>query len=344
MFDQCFEELKFVELSHSECLINTPNFSGVPNLERLILEGCTFLVELHPSLGQLKKLLLVNLKDCKNLRTLPSKLEMDSLEVFILSGCSKVKMLPEFGENMESLVTLDLEETAIVKLPASLGFLISLEDLNLRGCKNLVCLPHTIHNLKHLRILNTSGCSKFSELPENLNENEALEMLDVSGTAIREVPSSIVHLGKLKTLSFRGCKGLAFNLRRLPLSFSPTFLWYPVVECLTLSPPTFALKSLTHLDLSYCSIGEGMIPDDLGCLPSLCELNLAGNNFVNLPIGCICNLSQLQYLDLNNCIRLQSFPILPPSLLRLEAGDCASIAPLTDQQLWDIAVSLEQQV
>ncbi|KAG5064499.1 hypothetical protein JHK85_005682 [Glycine max] len=48
--------------------------------------------------------------------------------------------------------------------------------------------------LSSLRSLNISGCSKFSRLPENLNENETLEELDVGGTAIREVPSSIVQL------------------------------------------------------------------------------------------------------------------------------------------------------
>ncbi|KAK9205229.1 hypothetical protein WN943_015496 [Citrus x changshan-huyou] len=37
-------------LKHSENLIRTPDFTGVPNLEDLILEECTSLREIHSSL------------------------------------------------------------------------------------------------------------------------------------------------------------------------------------------------------------------------------------------------------------------------------------------------------
>ncbi|KAI4305610.1 hypothetical protein L6164_028966 [Bauhinia variegata] len=150
-----FEKLKAIDLKDSEDLIRFPRVDGVPYLEHLVLEGCINLIEVHQSVGLLKKLKELNLEGCVNLKTLPSKLETDSMKDFILSGCSKVKKLPEFGENMEFLTRLDLND-----------------------CKSLVCLPRSIHNLKSLKILNTSGCSKFSQLPENLGENEAWESLD----------------------------------------------------------------------------------------------------------------------------------------------------------------------
>lgn len=62
-----FKELKSMKLSHSCNLIRTPDFTGVPNLERLNLEGCTRLLEVHQSVGTLKRLILLNLKDCRNL-------------------------------------------------------------------------------------------------------------------------------------------------------------------------------------------------------------------------------------------------------------------------------------
>ncbi|XP_028770146.1 TMV resistance protein N-like [Neltuma alba] len=179
--DSISSKLKSIDLSHSKYLIKTPNFDGIPHLEKLILEGCSNLVKIHQSLGQHKKLVTVDLKDCKEVKTLPEKFEMNSLETFILSGCSKVRKLPEFGKDMTCLSKLDLEKTGIAKLPQSLGNLIGLVELNLTNCKKLVCLPCSVSKLKALKVIKISECSKLSWLPENLNENEALEELDLSG-------------------------------------------------------------------------------------------------------------------------------------------------------------------
>ncbi|KAI9072023.1 hypothetical protein K1719_046013 [Acacia pycnantha] len=51
----CSRNLKFLDLSYSQNLIETPDFSKLPNLERLELEGCEALVDLHASIGQLKR-------------------------------------------------------------------------------------------------------------------------------------------------------------------------------------------------------------------------------------------------------------------------------------------------
>ena len=95
------DSLRFIKLSHSRNLIRTPDFSEAQELERIDFEGCTNLIEVHPSVGVLKRLIFLNLKDCTSLVSLPSKLEMESLEIFTLSGCSKVKKIPDFAKNME---------------------------------------------------------------------------------------------------------------------------------------------------------------------------------------------------------------------------------------------------
>ena len=129
------DKLKFIKLSHSRDLNRTPDFTGVPNLVRIDLEGCTNLVEVHPSIGVLRRLIFLNLKDCKCLRSLPNKFEMESLEILMLSGCSKVKKIPEFAENMQQFRELSLNGTAIKKLPSSITYLTGLTLLNLRDCK-----------------------------------------------------------------------------------------------------------------------------------------------------------------------------------------------------------------
>uniref|UniRef100_A0A2N9G6P8 AAA+ ATPase domain-containing protein n=1 Tax=Fagus sylvatica TaxID=28930 RepID=A0A2N9G6P8_FAGSY len=155
-------------------VLTTPDFTGVPNLVRIDLEGCTNLVEVHPSIGVLRRLIFLNLKDCKCLRSLPNKIEMESLEILMLSGCSKVKKIPEFAENMQQFRELSLNGTAIKKLPSSIKHLTGLTLLNLRDCKNLVCLPSGVYSLKSLRELVLSGCSKLveSQVHEILHTHE----------------------------------------------------------------------------------------------------------------------------------------------------------------------------
>ncbi|XP_054815683.1 TMV resistance protein N-like isoform X2 [Prosopis cineraria] len=317
------DNLKFLDLSHSKHLIETPDFSKFQKLERLVLEGCKKLFLIHPSLGQLKSLVEVNFKDCENLETLPGELEMASLEVFVLCGCTKVKELPNFGECMKNLTVLDVKKTGVAKLPESVGSLINLQTLDLRGCQNLDGLPHDIHKLKRLKVLDINGCSKFSELPKKLNQNEYLEKLDASETLIIEVPSSIGHLQQLKTLSFHGCKRPINLSLRLPTS-------------------VFNIKSLTELDLSGCDIEDGLIPDDLDGLSSLMKLDLSGNKFEKIPYGCISRLLNLRFLYLNSCSRLQLLPEPSPGLELMDAGDCTSLPTLSEGRLSHLFTSIDQ--
>jgi Leucine-rich repeat (LRR) protein len=317
--------LKVIQLKNSIQLIETPDFTEIPNLKELVFEDCINLREIHPSLGDLTKLTLLNLKGCKNLKSLPSKFGMESLEILILSSCSKVKKIPEFGGNMECVRKLYLDGTAITKLPASIENLTGLTSLNLRDCKNLVCLPSTIFNLKLLKDVDISGCSKFERLPENLGNAESVEELDVSGIAIRHVPSSIGLLKNLKRLSLEGCKGLSSSNKS----------WYEVIPFYSkpISPDPVGLSSLlglcslTELNVSNCNLKA--IPNDIGSLFSLEGLNLNGNKFVCLPES-ISQLSNLKWMSVNNCTSLRSLSKLPSNIHRIFAKNCISLEMLPD--------------
>ena len=129
-----------MQISKSLKLIETPVFTEVPFLEKLVLEDCLNLSKVHPSIAVLKKLTFLSLKGCNNLKSLPNKFEMESLETLILSGCSKIKKIPEFGENMQCVLKLYLDGTAIKEMPSSTGLLKNLKVLSLNGCKGLSSL------------------------------------------------------------------------------------------------------------------------------------------------------------------------------------------------------------
>ncbi|CAI8597672.1 unnamed protein product [Vicia faba] len=63
-------KLKILNLSHSHFLTQSPDFSNMPNLENLVLKDCPLLYAVSPTIGDLKKILLINLEDCLNQTTL----------------------------------------------------------------------------------------------------------------------------------------------------------------------------------------------------------------------------------------------------------------------------------
>ena len=303
-------------------MIKTPNFSGAPNLKELILRGCTRLSKIHASLGNLKRLIQLDLNGCKSLKRLPNKIGLEALEIFDLGGCSRLEKLPEIVGNMSRLSKLYLNETPIKDLSLFVELVTSLIKLDLRDCKNLSSFPNAYCSLMSLKILILSGCSKIDELPENLGNLKGLEKLDVSRAAIKALPTSINLLKNLEALSFYGCEGLSPKSSNKVISFRQRSLYPMGMLVYSLS----GLCSLTCLDLRFCNLQS--IPDEIGCLSSLLELNLEGNNFICLPRSLI-QLSNLRGLGLNFCTSLRSLPKLPLNIEGIDARCCASLETLS---------------
>ncbi|KAL4594239.1 hypothetical protein ACB092_12G006500 [Castanea dentata] len=304
-------ELKLIDLSDSQNLIEIPDLSGVSNLKQLILQRCTRLYKIHASLGDLKRLIRLDLNGCKHLESLPHKINLEALEFFNLSGCSKLKKFPDIVENMSHLSKLCLCEIAI------------------KDCKSLSSLPIAIYSLMSLKTLNLSGCSKLDELPENFGKIKSLEELDLSGTAITGLPSSIIHLKNLKVLSLSKCVGLSSNkLTRFSL-MQPRRSPDPMG---ILERSLIGLCTLTKLDLSYCNVQT--IPNVLGCLTSLKSLDLSGNDFVCLPESII-QLSNLRALLMGGCTHLRMLPKLPLNIGFIVATQCTSLETLSLRPEYD---------
>ncbi|KAK7286738.1 hypothetical protein RJT34_21950 [Clitoria ternatea] len=135
---QLLERLKFLNLSHSTKLKRTPDFSMLPNLERLILKDCTGLIEVHQSIGDLSNILVINLMGCTSLRYLHKRIyQLRSLQTLNLSGCSMIDKLEEDIEQMESLTTLIAKDTAIKEMPRSIVRLKSIGYISLCGYEGL---------------------------------------------------------------------------------------------------------------------------------------------------------------------------------------------------------------
>ncbi|CAJ1949639.1 unnamed protein product [Sphenostylis stenocarpa] len=130
--------LKFLNLSHSKYLTETPDFSGLPSLEKLILKDCPRLCNVHQSVGDLCSLLIMNLKDCINLSYLPREVyKLKSLKTLILSGCSKIDILEEDIVQMESLITLIAENKAVKQVPFSVVRSKCIGYISLHGFEGL---------------------------------------------------------------------------------------------------------------------------------------------------------------------------------------------------------------
>ncbi|KAK2974926.1 hypothetical protein RJ640_001897 [Escallonia rubra] len=199
-------KLEFIDLSHSQKLIQTPDFRDIPNLQKLVLEQCTSLKQVDQSIAFHDKLVLLNLGGCTNLRRLPDNIQLVSLEKLVLSDCKRLDRFPDIQGDMDRLSELYLDGTAIKELPLSIERLKHLKLIDLSTCKFLRSLPSSICSLHSLRILRFYGCSKLSKLPENLGNLGRLEELHADGTAVIQLPPSFELLKNLKILYFRGCK------------------------------------------------------------------------------------------------------------------------------------------
>ncbi|XP_031112110.1 TMV resistance protein N-like [Ipomoea triloba] len=316
------DNLKFMNLSHSQKLIRTPDFTGIPILETLILEECTSLVEIHASVGFLKNLVSLNLKDCVNLKRLPDSIHLEKLEIMILSGCFKLENFPKITGPMDCLLEVHAEATAIREVPSSIECLTNLRLIDVSNCKHLASLPISICRLKGVKAVILSGCSKFEKLPDELGEMECLEELYCDKTAIQELPSSISLLKKLKILSFGGCKPTQKSF----LSRLLTAGGFEAIKASSPFPSLSGLSSLEKLDLSDCSMLDGgIILGDLRELHCLKVLNLSNNKFGCIPAESFVGLTRLLQLHLVGCGRLQSLPELPSSIIEVYADECPSL-------------------
>ncbi|XVE83986.1 hypothetical protein DITRI_Ditri16bG0132800 [Diplodiscus trichospermus] len=226
-------KLKLINLKGSQNLTRTPEFAMTPNLECLILEGCSRIVDVHPSMGVLYNLILLNLKDCSNLLSLPNSIYgCKCLKTLNLSGCSKLENLPENLQHVECLEELDLSETAIRKPPSFIFQFKKLKILSFKGCKgppsklrsnlpslfkllqrgstdSMALMLSPLSCLSSLTKLNLSDCNLGEgAIPSDICSLSSLKELDLSGNDFIYLPAALSHLSMLQCLHLSDCKKL----------------------------------------------------------------------------------------------------------------------------------------
>ncbi|KAA8535747.1 hypothetical protein F0562_030751 [Nyssa sinensis] len=253
--------LKVINLSWSYKLRRIPDFSGVPNLETLILESCENLVDVHPSIGVLKKLRHLYLNYCKKLKSFPSSIQLPSLECLDLSWCSKLEKFPEIHGNMERFPPPSIGRLKNLKvllfgrcegnkyrrqvsyfypspiLPTkrqdSLGLVLPslsglslLTELDLSDCNMFWALPSDIGNLSSLKELYLGG-NNFVNLPESINRLSRLEILRLvrckNLKVLPRLPSNIVQLNADECPSLKDVPDLSMNDKLVAVSFMNCF-------------------------------------------------------------------------------------------------------------------------
>ncbi|XP_031274872.1 disease resistance-like protein DSC1 [Pistacia vera] len=251
---QDLENLKYVDLRHSEHMKEIPNFSKASNLEHLVL------------------------RDCKSLLRITS---------------SSI-------QNLNKLYFLDLA-----------------------GCSRLTSLPDGISKWKLLEELNLINCSKLERLPHDIGDLEALEVLGAIGTALKELPPSILYLPKLRALEISRDDELAplnWVLNYSSGSSSRDVDDQPAPLNPVLNTSSWS-RPLSYLILENCQITK--LPECLGEFSLLELLDLRGNNFESIPES-IKELSKLYLLNITNCRSLKLLPDLPLGV-NVIASDCLSL-------------------
>ncbi|XP_010425880.1 PREDICTED: probable disease resistance protein RPP1 [Camelina sativa] len=287
--------LQSLDLFHCPNLVELPSIGNATKIEELNLTDCSSLVKLPSSINatNLKQLLLQN---CSRVVELPAVENATNLRIMKLDNCSSLLELPPSIGSATNLQTLDISGcSSLVKLPSSIGDITNLKNFSLSNCSSLVGLPYSMGNLQNLSTLMMRGCSKLEALPTNINL-ESLSSLDLrdcsqlksfpeistnirylnlTGTAIKEVPMSIMSWSRLS--EFR-------------MSYSESLKEFP-----------HALDIITEL-LFLNEEDIQQVPPWVQGMSRLRELRLHNcKNLVSLP-----QLSDsLSYTDADNCESLE---------------------------------------
>ena len=152
--DMCYElDLNGGQVGEADLHAAIPK---LPRLQILVLQNNHQVRHLPASLGELKHLSYLELRNC-GVEDLPDSLAACTLMTdLVVSECPHFRELPDFVGNWPEMIYLEVNGTQVEALPASIGQLSQLEELNVNQNK-LHALPDSLGQLKALQVLRTYG-------------------------------------------------------------------------------------------------------------------------------------------------------------------------------------------
>ncbi|KAJ4971681.1 hypothetical protein NE237_004780 [Protea cynaroides] len=211
------ENLKFLDLSYSAQLSQTPNFSANLQLEVLLFQGCENLATIDASICELRSLKTLDIRNTK-ISQLPENLSPLEALMELLIDKTSIERLPNSIGQLKNLNTLSAQYCKIQEtgIPDDIGRLSSLKYLNLNG-NHFLSLPATVSSLSLLQTLSLMSCDKLQSLPQlsNLTNLKALYIFFCMNLV--ELPNTMNALTRLESLNLQGCDALQY-ISHLPSS------------------------------------------------------------------------------------------------------------------------------
>ncbi|KAK2644009.1 hypothetical protein Ddye_019204 [Dipteronia dyeriana] len=293
--------LRLIDLQGCEQLIEVPDLSGAPNLHFMYLDGCSNLTKFPKISRSVKELDLSSTA----VEEIPSLRHLTSLETLILQFCSNITKFPQISG---TITYLNLRSTEIEEVPDSMiKSLNKLVDLRFCHSTRLKNLPTSMIHLTSLKTLTLSGCSNITKFPQI---SGAITELHLSGTAIDEVPNSVIES--------------LYNLVHLDLRYNTRLKNLPSMSHLT-SLETLFLSDCSNItefpeisvEIRYLRLGRTaieQIPSSVKRLTNLEDLTFdhcrslkrVSNGIFKLESRYACFPSRK--LDFSGCSKLKNLP------------------------------------
>ncbi|CAA7031057.1 unnamed protein product [Microthlaspi erraticum] len=310
-------------MSGCSSLVELPSsFGNMIHLLDLFLNGCSSLVKLPFSIGNMIDLRRLSLNGCSSLVELPSSIgNMIDLRELSLKGCSSLVDLPSSIGNMIYLKKLYLNDcSSLLELPSSIGSMTYLEELFLDGCSSLVALPSSIGNMTNIKRLYLIGCSNFVEFPDSIGNLQNLQMLFLrSCSKLKTLPINI-NMKALDEVDLTDCSSLE-SFPEISTNISVLKLNGTAVAEIPHS-----IRSLSRLDslrMSYCE----NLRKSQHAFDCITELHFSDTTIQEISPW-VKEMSRLHTLVIRGCTKLVSLPELPESLAILDAENCESLERL----------------
>ncbi|KAK1415962.1 hypothetical protein QVD17_31750 [Tagetes erecta] len=212
--------LKMIKLQAMDNLITTPNFRGLPNLERFMLFDTWNIKEIHSSIEGLERLGYLSVEYCNNFKMFPPTNVIKKLDSLIISNCRKLSNCWKKDNLFEQYST----NIFVTCMPCCCG------KGHADKPSNDVEEPFLIHKgmdhvglqfiSRRLRKLILRQCNfRDEDIDYDVWDLPNLQELDLSLNLFSRLNFSILKVPRLKWLDVSECKSLV-ELSGFPSSIS----------------------------------------------------------------------------------------------------------------------------